>query len=126
LAAQAAPEDKPALLDFVKYRFAPANHLTQSARLARTSGASEKISLACLLHDIAIAGLIRNDHGCWGAQLLAQMVNDGAPGLRQRPRLVRSQRAGASRGIHGHRGPELQEPKEARASTAARPRTCGG
>jgi len=41
--------DKPTLLDFFKYRFAPANHL---------------------LHDTAIAGFIRSDHGYWGAQLL--------------------------------------------------------
>ena len=35
--------EKPTLLDFFKYRFAPANHLMQSARLAQKSGASEKI-----------------------------------------------------------------------------------
>lgn len=68
--------DKPTLFDFFTYRFAPANHLLQSARLAQKSGASEKIILACLLHDIAIAGFIRSDHGYWGAQLLEPYVDE--------------------------------------------------
>src|SRR5713101_3771934 len=68
--------EKPTLLDYFKYRFAPANHLLQSARLAQKSGASEKIILACLLHDIAIAGFIRSDHGYWGAQLLEPYVDE--------------------------------------------------
>jgi hypothetical protein len=68
--------DKPTLLDFFKYRFAPVNHLLQSARLAQKSGAGEKIILACLLHDIAIAGFIRSDHGYWGAQLLEPYVDE--------------------------------------------------
>ena len=62
--------DKPTILDFFKYRFAPANHMLQSARLAQKNGAEEKVVLACLLHDIAIAGFIRSDHGYWAAQLL--------------------------------------------------------
>src|SRR2546429_9941655 len=45
--------DKPTLFDFFKYRFGPANHLLQSARLAQKNAASEKAVLACLLHDIA-------------------------------------------------------------------------
>ena len=53
--------EKPTLFDFFRYRFAPANHLLQSARLAQKSGASEKLVLACLVHDIAIAGFIRGD-----------------------------------------------------------------
>jgi hypothetical protein len=68
--------DKPTLFDFFKYRFGPANHLLQSARLARKSGASEKVVLACLLHDIAINGFIRSDHGYWGAQLVEPYVDD--------------------------------------------------
>src|SRR5712691_13510430 len=51
--------DKPTLLDFFKYRFAPANHLMQSARLAQKNGIPEKLVLACLVHDIAIAGFTR-------------------------------------------------------------------
>src|SRR5208282_3633655 len=57
---------RPTLLDFFTYRMAPSNHLMQSARLARLNGHSEKIQLACLLHDIAVTGFIRSDHGYWG------------------------------------------------------------
>ena len=62
--------DKPTLFDFFRLRFGPSAHLLQSARLAMKNGVSEKIVLACLLHDIAIAGFIRSDHGYWSAQLL--------------------------------------------------------
>jgi HD domain len=68
--------DKPTLFDFFKYRFAPANHLLQSARLAQKNGASEKVVLACLLHDIAIAGFIRGDHGYWAAQMVEPYVDE--------------------------------------------------
>src|SRR5947208_900799 len=37
----------------------------QSANLARKNGCNEKIITACLLHDIAVAGFIRADHGYW-------------------------------------------------------------
>ncbi len=67
--------DKPTLFDFFKYRFAPATHLLQSARLALKNGTSEKVILACLLHDIAISGFIRSDHGYWGAQLVEPYVD---------------------------------------------------
>ncbi len=67
--------DKPALFDFFRYRFGPSAHPLQSARLAQKSGAGEKVVLACLLHDIAIAGFIRCDHGYWGAQLLEPYVD---------------------------------------------------
>lgn len=67
---------RPTLADFFKYRFAPTQqHLLQSARLARTNGLSEKMVLACLLHDIAVAGFIRSDHGYWGAQLIEPYVD---------------------------------------------------
>jgi hypothetical protein len=68
--------DRPTLFDFFKYRFAPVNHLLQSARLALKNGAGEKVVLACLLHDIAISGFIRSDHGYWGAQLLEPYVDE--------------------------------------------------
>jgi HD domain-containing protein len=68
--------DKPTLFDFFKYRFGPANHLLQSARLALKSGAGEKVVMACLVHDIAIAGFIRGDHGYWGAQLVEPYVDE--------------------------------------------------
>jgi predicted HD phosphohydrolase len=59
----------PTLQNFSEYRFAPAQHLLQSAQHAQQSGCSEKVVLACLLHDIALLGFIRGDHGSWGAQL---------------------------------------------------------
>ena len=32
--------------------------------------------LACLLHDIAVIGFIRSDHGWWGAQLIEPYVSE--------------------------------------------------
>jgi hypothetical protein len=70
--------EKPNLMDFVKLRFTIGgqDHLLQSARLARINGAPEKMVLACLLHDIAVGGFIRSDHGYWGAQLLEPYVDE--------------------------------------------------
>ena len=68
--------EKPTLVDFFKYRFAPPAHLLQSARLAQLNGHSEKVIIACLLHDVAIQGLIRSDHGYWGAQLVEPYVDE--------------------------------------------------
>jgi hypothetical protein len=67
--------EKPTLFDFFKLRFGPANHLLQSARLAQKNGLSEKLILACLLHDIGILGFIRADHGYWAAQLVEPYVD---------------------------------------------------
>ena len=67
--------DRPTLVDFFTYRFGPSNHLLQSARLAQKNGVSEKIVLACLLHDIAITGFIRADHGYWAAQRVEPYVD---------------------------------------------------
>ena len=69
--------EKPTLLDFFQHRFAPGTqHLMQSANLAQKNGLSEKMVLACLLHDIAVTGFIRSDHGYWGAQLLEPYVDE--------------------------------------------------
>jgi hypothetical protein len=68
--------DRPTLFDFFRYRFGPSNHLLQSARLAQKAGVSEKIVMACLVHDIAIAGFIRGDHGYWAAQMLEPYVDE--------------------------------------------------
>ena len=68
--------DKPQLLDFFKQRFASTNHLLQSATLALKAGHSEKVVLACLLHDIGVVGFIRCDHGYWGAQLIEPYVDE--------------------------------------------------
>jgi hypothetical protein len=69
---------QPRLADFFRHRFVPlvANHLLQSARLAEKAGLDERIVMACLLHDIALAGLITSDHGYWGAQLIEPYGND--------------------------------------------------
>src|SRR5207253_588273 len=68
--------EKPTLFDFYKLRFGPSAHVLQSARLAQKNGVSEKIVLACLLHDISVMGLIRGDHGYWGAQLVEPYVDE--------------------------------------------------
>ena len=36
--------------------------------------------LACLLHDIGVAGFIRCDHGYWGAQLIEPYVDGKSAG----------------------------------------------
>src|SRR5712691_1764963 len=63
----------PTLFDFFELRFAPANHVLQSAALALKNGMSEEIILACLLHD-TVHALIKVDHGWWGAQLYEPYV----------------------------------------------------
>ncbi len=72
-----AMPEKPTLMDFFRCRFAPSTqHLLQSANLARTNGLPESMVLACLLHDIAVVGFIRSDHGYWGAQLIEPYVDE--------------------------------------------------
>jgi hypothetical protein len=69
--------EKPTLVDFFRCRFAPTQqHLLQSARLAKKNGLPEKMVLACLLHDVAVVGFIRADHGYWGAQLIEPYVDE--------------------------------------------------
>ena len=68
--------DRPTLFDFFKYRFGPAVHLLQSARLAQKNGMPEKLVLACLIHDIGNIGFIRADHGYWAAQLVEPYVDE--------------------------------------------------
>jgi hypothetical protein len=73
---QLAPmPEKPTLLDFFKYRFAPANHVLQSATRAMKTGMPEETIFACLLHDVVLT-LIKPDHGWWGAQLFEPYVSD--------------------------------------------------
>ncbi|HXQ50094.1 MAG TPA: HD domain-containing protein [Stellaceae bacterium] len=67
---------KPTLFDFFEYRFGGINHLLQSATHALKAGMNEKTILACLLHDIAVIGFIRCDHGYWGAQLVEPYVDE--------------------------------------------------
>jgi hypothetical protein len=67
---------KPTLVDFFRHRFGPSMHLLQSAHHALKAGLPEKMVLASLLHDIAVFGFIRGDHGYWGAQLVEPYVDE--------------------------------------------------
>ena len=66
---------KPTLLDYYKLRFAPANHVLQSATLAMKNGMDEEIIFACLIHDVVL-NLVKPDHGWWGAQLFEPYVSE--------------------------------------------------
>ena len=70
--------ERPTILDFFRLRFRrlAVSHMLQSARNARKAGHDEKIVLTCLLHDVALGGLIRADHGYWGAQLIGPYVDE--------------------------------------------------
>jgi hypothetical protein len=67
---------QPTLLDYFRCRFVGANHLLQSAALAMKAGHSDNVVLACLLHDVAVVGFIRCDHGYWGAQMIGPYVDE--------------------------------------------------
>jgi hypothetical protein len=71
-----AMPEKPTLIDFFKHRFGTSMHLLQSAHHAQKAGMPEKMVLASLLHDIAVVGFIRGDHGYWGAQLVEPYVDE--------------------------------------------------
>ena len=68
--------EKPTLVDFFRRRWHPASHLLQSANRALQDGHDENVILACLLHDVSVCGLIRSDHGYWGAQLIEPYVHE--------------------------------------------------
>jgi len=68
--------EKPTLVDYFRNRFASTSHLLQSANHALKAGHSEKVILACLLHDIAVVSFIRCDHGYWGAQMIEPYVDE--------------------------------------------------
>ena len=71
--------EKPGLLDFFRLRLSPGRgyqHLLQSANLAQKNGMPDKTVFACLLHDIAVVGFIRSDHGYWGAQMIEPYVDE--------------------------------------------------
>ena len=72
---QKMPE-KPTLIDYFKLRFAPSAHVLQSAALAKRAGCNETVQMACLMHDIAVVGFIRGDHGYWGAQMIEPYVSE--------------------------------------------------
>ena len=64
---------QPTLLDYFQLRFAPANHVLQSATRAMKTGMTEEIIFACLMHDV-VQTMIKPDHGWWGAQLIEPYV----------------------------------------------------
>ena len=68
----------PTLVDFFTHRLTgiTGRHLISSAMRALNDGQPEKIIMACLLHDISNACLIRTDHGYWGAQMIAPYVDE--------------------------------------------------
>ena len=65
----------PTLLEFFEKRFAPANHVLQSATRALKTGMPEDVILACLMHD-TVQSLIKVDHGWWGAQMIEPYVSE--------------------------------------------------
>jgi hypothetical protein len=67
---------KPTLVDYFRLRFASTSHVLQSATHALKGGHSEKVVMACLLHDIAVVSFIRCDHGYWGAQMIEPYVDE--------------------------------------------------
>ena len=70
--------ERPTLLDFFRLRFGgiTARHLLASASRALDDGMEDKVVLACLLHDLSNACLIRSDHGYWSAQMIAPYVDE--------------------------------------------------
>ena len=70
--------ERPTLADFYRLRLSKTgtNHMLQSAKVARENGLDEKVIMACLVHDIAIAGLLSANHGYWGAQMVAPYVDE--------------------------------------------------
>jgi hypothetical protein len=67
---------KPTLIDFFKHRFIYVDHLLQSANLALKNGLDSETVFSCLIHDIAVCGFIRGDHGYWGEMLVAPYVSE--------------------------------------------------
>ncbi|WP_326525041.1 hypothetical protein [Sphingomonas sp.] len=70
--------ERPKLMDFFRLRFMDMTfrHLMMSGKRALDDGYDGKTVLACLLHDISNACLIRSDHGYWGAQMIAPYVDE--------------------------------------------------
>lgn len=70
--------ERPTLADFFRLRLEPfaARHMMHSARRARALDLGDTTVIACLLHDISVAGLIRSHHGHWSAQLVAPYVSE--------------------------------------------------
>ncbi len=67
--------DRPTLLEFFEKRFAPANHVLQSATRALKTGMPEEVIFACLMHD-TVHALVKVDHGWWGAQIIEPYASE--------------------------------------------------
>lgn len=65
----------PTLVEYFEKRFAPANHVLQSATYALETGQTERTIFACLMHDVVL-NMIKVDHGWWGAQLIEPYVDE--------------------------------------------------
>jgi hypothetical protein len=65
----------PTLQEFFEKRFAPANHVLQSATRALKTGMPEEVTFACLMHD-TVHALVKADHGWWGAQIVEPYCNE--------------------------------------------------
>ena len=65
----------PTLQEFFEKRFAPANHVLQSATRALKTGMSEEVIFACLMHD-TIQTLMKVDHGWWAAQIVEPYTSE--------------------------------------------------
>jgi hypothetical protein len=70
-----AMSGKPTLEEFFEKRFAPANHVLQSATRALKTGMPEEVIFACLMHD-TVHALVKVDHGWWGAQIVEPYVSE--------------------------------------------------
>ena len=67
--------DRAGIIDFFQLRLAANRHCLQSATHALETGQPERTVMACLLHD-TVQGLIKADHGWWGAQLFEPYVDE--------------------------------------------------
>ncbi len=76
--ALATMPEQPTLRDFYRLRLSKTGvaHMLQSAKLAKEHGLGETVIMACLLHDIAIAGLLSANHGYWAAQMVGPYVDE--------------------------------------------------
>ena len=72
-----AMPEKPTLTDFFKYRFGPSMHLLQAPGAPGEGGPAREdgAGLPAARH-FATIGLIRGDHGYWGAQLVGPMSTE--------------------------------------------------
>ena len=71
----ATMSQNPTLIEYFEKRFAPANHVLQSATYALETGQEERTIFACLMHDVVL-NLMKVDHGWWGAQLIEPYVDE--------------------------------------------------